>query len=295
VKLLLLIAAGFVVAAAASMLWQQLRYLEKRRELAQDRQPLFYPAETFHVLTLLRVESGADVIEAVRALKRDTQGREGATWIYAGKVAVNALASAQLGEVEWSAVALVQYPSRAHYARAAAAESHRQALARFAQTYSHGLERPLAPNLVVYQLLLARRLRQLATFAPSHFPFEPAAEMPPEVARLDRLLEERELGARAAVVVNLVRRGNAEQRAADAAYVARMMEAMAEGGYGPLHIGRAVALEGGARFDSVAIAYYPGVEFFHAMVRSRYYQGIFGSKQLGDSQSSITVPILALL
>jgi hypothetical protein len=92
-----------------------------------------------------------------------------------------------------------------------------------------------------------------------------------------------------------VKRGTSEQQAKDASYVSRMMSAMAEGGYGPMHIGRAVTLEGDADFDQVAIVYYPGVEFFASMARSSFFQGIIGDKQLGDTQAVITVPILARL
>ena len=57
------------------------------------------------------------------------------------------------------------------------------------------------------------------------------------------------------------------------------------------HLGT-VRVEGEASFDNVAIVYYPGVRFFADMLRSEFYQGIFGDKQLGDTQIVITVPIL---
>jgi hypothetical protein len=45
----------------------------------------------------------------------------------------------------------------------------------------------------------------------------------------------------------------------------------------------------------VAIVYCPGVQFFADMLRSEFFQGIIGGKQLGDTQAVITVPILDLL
>jgi hypothetical protein len=113
-----------------------------------------------------------------------------------------------------------------------------------------------------------------------------------ENAGLARLAAERELGRHAAVIVNLVREGSAEQQEADRGYVRQMFGLMAEGAHGPMHVGRAVRLESGADFDGVAIVYYPGVDYFADMARSRCYQGILGGKQLGDTQVSITVPIL---
>jgi hypothetical protein len=297
VKALRLVAAALVLAAGGAMLWQHLRYLEARRSVVDDRQPILYGGDAFHVISFLRVAPGEDVLGALRALRAATEGVEGAQWIYAGKVALTALSSSQLGEVDWSAVIVVQYPSQAAYRAAAATEGQRAAFARFAERYSHGFARPRAVNLLLPQFLLARRAAQLASFAPSHFPFAPAERLrrPEVAARVERLLDERELGARAAVVVNLTRRGTAEQQASDRSYGWRMLGAMAEGGYGPMHMGRAVAVEGDHDFDSVAIVYYPGVEFFHEMANSEFFQGIIGDKALGDAQASITVPVLSRL
>jgi hypothetical protein len=67
---------------------------------------------------------------------------------------------------------------------------------------------------------------------------------------------------------------------------------MAEMGNGPMHIGAAVTLEGGADFGNVVIVYYPGVEYFAEMLQSEFFTRIVGGKQLGDSQSSPMVPRL---
>lgn len=63
-------------------------------------------------------------------------------------------------------------------------------------------------------------------------------------------------------------------------------------GCGPLHVGHAVPLREGERFDQVAIVCYPGADHFADLVGSRFYQQIFPSKQLGDNQSVITVPLM---
>jgi len=139
------------------------------------------------------------------------------------------------------------------------------------------------------------RAVQLVRRQPSHFPFEPAEELDalPEARQLaERLRAERELGADAVVIVNLIREGTPEQAAANRRYGGSMLGAMAEGGYGPLHVGRAVRVERDYDFDSVAIVYYPGVDFFAEMATSRFFQGIVGNKQLADTQAVVTVPIL---
>ncbi len=82
--------------------------------------------------------------------------------------------------------------------------------------------------------------------------------------------------------MNLQKHGSAEQRASDGAYGNRMMDGMAEGGYGPMHLG----------LDQVVLVHYLGVEFFADLARSTFFQGIIGGKSLGDTQTNLTVPIL---
>jgi hypothetical protein len=282
----------------AAMSWQHLRYVGARRNAVQDRQPLLYGAGTFHVLTFLRVSPEADVIEQVRELHAATQNIAGARWIYAGKVALPGGVSKQIGPVDWSASIFLQYPSREAYDQASGSESYRDALSRFSQTYSYGFERSPVVNLLLPQFFLLKRIRQLVAREPSNFPFVRKEGVENELQineGVRRLHAERELGARAAVVMNLQKQGTAAQQASDRGYVSRMTAAMAEGGYGPMHIGRAVRVEGEHEFDTVAIVYYPGVEFFADMLRSDFFQGIIGGKQLGDTQATITVPILDLL
>jgi hypothetical protein len=74
-----------------------------------------------------------------------------------------------------------------------------------------------------------------------------------------------------------------------------MMGLMAKGGHGPMHIGRAVTLEGDAEFDQIVIVYYPGVEYFADLIQSEFFTSIVGGKQLGDSLSSPSVPLLSHL
>ena len=106
------------------------------------------------------------------------------------------------------------------------------------------------------------------------------------------LLAHREYGEDAVVVLNFVKNGTAEQRAANSGYAAQMLRLMAEMGNGPRHIGDAVTLEGEAEFDDVVVVYYPGVEYFAELLQSDFFTGIVGGKQLADSFSSPSVPLL---
>ena len=292
-KVLSLIVA---LVALAALGWQHLRYLDLCRHAAQDRQPMVYGPNTFHLILFLRTEDDSDpvVLDALEELKRATQGLEGLGWIYAGKVAANGEASRQLGRIAWTACVVLQFDSRADYDRAAAG-SLGTALAGFAEVHAQGFDRPLIPNLLLPQGLGLRRLVSILRREPSAFPFVPHEGEPalPEAAELARsMLAGESLSSDATVVFNLQTAGTREQQANDAAYVGRMMRSMAEGGYGPIHMGRAVRVSGDAEFQNIALVFYPGVRFFAEMIQSEFFQGIVGDKQLGDNQSTITVPVL---
>jgi len=298
IRIALVVVALVILAAAGACVWQEARYLRLRRHVVQDHQALLH-GDVFHVVTFLEIAPGADLFAAVRRFRDAAETAGGGRMVYAGKVALNALSSSQLverfgAEVAWSAVVLVQYPSRAVWERAARSDEFREALTAFPHSHSTGMQRSAAENLVIPLVLLAERARQIVTRAASHFPFERAADVPAdfEGAAMQRLSAERNLGRSAVVIVNLTRSGTADQQAADRAYVGEMFGLMAEGVHGPMHIGRAIRIEGNAEFDRVALVYYPGIDYFADMARSRFYRGIVGGKQLADTQASITVPIL---
>jgi len=291
----LLVLAGLPLAAVAVVLLQHLHYLHVRRRAAQDRQPLLYGKSAFHVVIFFQVRVGMDVIESMRRFKGNTAGL--GVWIYAGKVVVN-VPSAQIGPVEWSAVALVQYPSRKAYETEAASGAYASALADFERWYAQGARRDHVVNLMLPQALLLKKIARAVTFTKSAYPFTLAdpVKLPARgIEMMRRLRAEGTLGARAAVVVNLVKRGSAAQDKSDSRYVGAMQDLMAERGYGPLHLAKAEALPGNFDFDNVAIVYYPGTNYFADMFGSTFYQEILPNKQLGDNQSTITVPILDLL
>jgi len=287
------------------VVWQQMRYLHARRDIVHDTQRLLYSGDAFHVLTFLYYDGTATsgggedraLFAAMRELRAAAESGGAAHVVYAGKVAVNALASKQLvdrfgSEVPWSAVLLTQFDSRVAADRIMAGEEYREASARFSRTYACGMQRSPWLNLGFPVVLLGKRMGQLVTGSPSHFPFVPAEPNPAIEARATQLLAARQYGERAVVVANLLREGTAEDAAADRKYTQQMFGLMAEGVHGPMHIGAAVPLAAGDRFDRVALVYYPGVQYFADMMRSRFYRGIVGDKQLGDTQASITVPVL---
>jgi uncharacterized protein (DUF1330 family) len=293
-----LLVTGLIAAAGlTAMLWQHEHYLNLRRVAVQDRQEMLYGGETFHVLTFLKVHSGADVVAAVRDFRKATMGDGGGRWIYAGKAVIN-VPSTRIGPVEWSAVTLVAYPSREAYERFAKSTAYGAALSAFERSYAQGARRSVVENLMLPQALLLRKVAAMIGRQPSEYPFKPmAAGTLPERAYevMARLRAESELGREAAVVVNLQEKGDERMRAADASYTSAMTRLMAELGYGPMHLARAETLADGIPFDRVAIVYYPGTEFFADMLGSTFYQRILPNKQLADNQSTITVPILDAL
>lgn len=289
-----------LAGAASLVVWQELRYLHARRDVVRDAQPLFHSSRVFHVVTFLHFPGSdeGELFAAMRGLRNASESGADAQVVYAGKIAVNALASRQLvarfeGEVPWSAVLLTQYGSREEADRVLASDGYRQALARFGRTYACGMQRSAWLNLGIPVVLLGKRVRQILSGDPSHFPFVPAAAPDPAVeARAAQLLSAREYGAHAIVVVNLLREGTTANAAADRRYTGQMFGMMAEGVHGPMHVGVAAPFATGDAFDRVALVYYPGVQYFADMMRSRFYRDIVGDKQLADTQASITVPVL---
>ncbi len=54
-SVLSLLLAGGVIALGSAAIWQHRRYLRVRRERVDDRQPLLYPGDSFHTVTLLKL------------------------------------------------------------------------------------------------------------------------------------------------------------------------------------------------------------------------------------------------
>lgn len=300
IRALAVVAVVLLVTVAAALAWQHARYQRLRRDVVQDRQAAWYPADALHVVTYLQASPGADVLAEVGALRRALEADGHARVVYAGRAAFSAIESAQLAPAAWDAVVVVQYPSRAAYDAAATAPRQRAALARFARTYTHGFTRDRLVNLGIPPMLLGLRVRDLAFGRPPRYPFTPLddtalAARPGAAERAQRIEHLHSLKAydeHAVAVVNLLRHGTPEQQAADQAYGFAMAGLFAEQAHGPMHMGRAVTLEGGAQFDRVAIVYYPGVDYFIAMARSTFFNGIVGDKQPGDTLAVPTVPIL---
>jgi hypothetical protein len=293
--ILLVLVAAFLIAGVL----QHLRYLDIRRDLAMDNQEMLYASESLHVVTVLKLETGQDLLDGVGAFVEATEA-QGASVVYAGRIAVNALKSAQIPPEEWDAFVLAQFPSRADYDAASAEPVYQAARSQFRNSYSLGMHRPAPLNLGLPIMFLGLRILDVITLEPARFPFT-AVEVPeryrtPEAEERERLVgslrASGEFGRDACVVLNFIKDGNAEQQAANAGYGRAMTGLMAETGSGPMHIGPAVTLEGGADFDQVAIVFYPGTDFFADMIESEFYTGISGGKQLGDTLASPSVPLL---
>ena len=302
-KILLGVIAALVVVVLVAVAFQQWRYLGIRRNLAGDRQALFHSGSAFHVVSLLKLAPGQELLSGVRGFVGGVE-KDGAQVVYAGKTVINGRTSSQLPPDDWEAFVITQYPSRAAWDEASASQDRRELESRFANVYSLGMERSAAVNLGLPVVLLGQRVSQIVRREPARYPFEPvpgleearAKASPEDRARMDAfakaLGENLEYGREGMVIFNFAKNGTPEQRKANATYGGEMFALFAEVGAGPMHFGKAVTLEGAADFDQVIIVFYPGVEFFGEMIVSQFYQGIFSGKQLGDDISSLTVPIL---
>jgi len=293
----LLVLAGVAVLVVA-MGCQHFRYLNWRRASAQDHQPLLHSSSAFHVISYLRLESGGDLVESLTKARETLEGAGGSQWIYAGKVVLMGLESRQLGESQWDAIVLSQYDSREAYDEVARSSAHRQAFAHFDATYHHGMQRSAAFNLAMPMILLGIRVVDILKGVSVIDPYDRASDEDLEgrnlaMERIRPAIEAaRAYNENAAVVFNLARSGSAAAQEANRAYGRKMVGLFAANGHGPSHMGKSVTIEGDAEFDDVNIVYYPGIDYLISLMRSKFYNGIVGGKQLGDTQAIPTVPIL---
>ena len=295
INLLVVLLSGVVVAG----LWQHFRYLKLRRDRIDDRQPLLHSSRSFHAITYLKVAPEREVMDDVRGLRNAIESEGGGLVVYAGLVAMNMVISKQISN-DWDALLLVQYPSREDFDAFTASENYREALARFADTYTHGAQRRAGRNLGIPLMLLALRVSDRLRFKPHMLPYVPVGDeamprmkaMIKETARFDQF---RQIKDDAVVIFNLIEPGNKDQQKADRSYSMKMLSGMAEGSYGPTHMGRAVTVEGDASFRQFVAVYYPGIDHMQAMLASTFMSRIAGGKQLGDSIAVATIPILSKL
>ena len=297
-----LLAAG-VIALGTAGVWQHLRYLRIRRERVEDRQPLLYAGAAFHTVTLLKVEAAEGregELATLRALCCAIEAPGGGRVVYAGLVGMTMVPSAQLAN-DWSAVVLAQYPSKDAFDRQREGAEVRRVLDGCERSYVHGFRRSALVNLLIPIALGVMRLRDILVRREPILPFEPVADedaLPPiqmkrkEILKLD---DYRDIRDDAIVIVNLIQPGTAEQRAADSSYTREMMRGMAEGGYGPMHMGAAVRIEGEHRFKQFVAVYYPGIDHMHAMIGSAFMNRIALGKQLADTLAIATIPVLSKL
>ena len=165
---LALVIVGLLAVAA-----QQYRYVRARRDVVADTQELFHPSSAFHVTTVVALSPGQELLAGARELVSAIESN-GAQVVYAGKIAVNAMASNQLPDQDWDAFVLAQYPSREAYAASATNPDYQKALAGFAASYSLGMQRSAAFNLVLPVALLGRRIADIVQRRPARFPFKKA-------------------------------------------------------------------------------------------------------------------------
>jgi hypothetical protein len=278
------------------MTLQHLRYLRIRRETAQDRQRLLHSAEAFHVIVYFRVKSGDKVVDSVRRFQQRVLCAHKVRLIYAGQAGFT-VHSKQMARRDWDGVLMLEYPSRSEYQGQIAAGDLHEARQFFADSYVHAMRRNRLRNFFIPQLLLRRRLREILR---GKWRTEPLQDAPmfatfPEYeiwrTRAARLRALHAINNDSLVVYSLLKRGNRAQQAAYADLAREMTTRMAALGYGPLHMGRAVALEDVARFDQVFVVQYPSAGYYAELLASQFFQRMTGENLLADTLAVFTVPI----
>ncbi|MBW1813552.1 MAG: hypothetical protein JRJ39_07720 [Deltaproteobacteria bacterium] len=300
---ILTVVLTLVILLIAVMIRQQIKYANIRRTIVQDRQPFLYAGDVFHAVTFFKLEDTAGLVESlspfVRVIRENSKGK----LVYAGQ-AVFTTGTGQLGEADWDAVIIVQYPSRREFEEIAGSDWYKSVLGEYSKTFTHGMNRPVAMNLMIHQALLLIKWMdilkgnwQVEELKPRPGLKEADGEQGEQLKKIvDSLLALRAVNDKALVIFNLQLAGSKEQREKTEQYDSKMLTRMARLAHGPMHIGKAVMLnEDDVKFKTVVIVYYPGVEYFVSLIQSHFFQGIIGKKQLGHNLSVPTVPILSLL
>lgn len=299
-KIVIRVVGLVLLCVVALMVQQHFRYMDARENAVQDYQAAFH-GDVFHVLTFMQATESDDFLTPLKTLvaaARDTE----ASLIYAGQVIHVGLESTQIAQTfgktpPWDAILVQEFASEAAYQVYLARDEIAAAEAQFAQTYRHGYKRSATLNVLLHQYLLLQKIWRWATLAPDVLPFQPAVAADQQLPGASGALLNHAsgLGRDAILIVNLAQTGTPEEQAANASYGAAMLGLMADLGYGPMHIGTAVALEHDHHFDQAMLVYYPGSKFFNDLSTSTWFQSIIGDKQLADTQAVITVPITNLL
>jgi len=254
-------------------------------------------------VTFLKVDASLGrqgELDTLRALRRAIETPGGGLVVYAGLVAVNMAASTRLPN-DWSALVLAQYPSQGAFERQREGAELTRVLDGCERSYVHGFRRSAIPNLLIPFALGLMRVRDILLRRKPIMPFEPLAfedAVPPVQAKRKEILafnDYRDIREDAILVANLIQPGTTDQQAADSAYTEAMMRGMAEGGYGPMHMGRAVSLEGEYPYKQFAAVYYPGIDHMYAMIGSTFINRVGPGKQLGDTLAVATIPVLSKL
>lgn len=280
------------------VVWQELRYRRNRLARAQDYQRRFHPGSAFHVIVFFKLGSGDKLVPTVRRFVELVTAASDARLIYAGQAAFT-VHSRQMASQDWDGVLLLEYPSREDYQLCC--DDYRTTAARglFADSYYHAMRRNRRVSAAIPRSLLALRLRDILRGKWRVEPFRPSPEFKtfPEFqgwrSRVDRLMALHEVNRTGLVVFNLVKFPSPGGQDTVEAVSAGLLSRMAALGYGPLHIGRPVALEKLARFDRVFVIFYPSARYFAEMLSSQYYAAMTGLRLPGDAIRLPTVPVTA--
>lgn len=296
--LVLKIITGILAVSLLVMCWQEIRFRRLRYFRAQDYQRVFHAADAFHVMVFFRLRGGDRLVETARLFTQHISACSRARLIYAGQAAFS-IDSEQLGHRPWDGVLLYEYPSRSDYQASCEKPRSREALSLFADCYQHAMRRNRKLSGSMPQFLLRVRLKDIFTGkwrieSPRiSQEFETFPEFQSWRDRVSRLRAAHEVNRQALVVFNLVKFPPGSGEAAVEAMGGRLLSNMAAVAYGPLHIGRPVALEQFARFDRAYVVYYPSAQYFAELLSSQYFSNIASPLQMTDAILVPTVPVTA--
>ncbi|NQX90275.1 MAG: hypothetical protein HRT77_16620 [Halioglobus sp.] len=296
--MILIIVSLALLTLLGILAWQEVRYRRTRRIHAQDLQQTFHPRDAFHVIVFFKLAKGEKLLPTVRRFVDLARAGSEARLIYAGQAAFT-INSNQMEPRDWDGVLLLQYPSRESYQHSC--EDYRASAARglFADSYYHAMRRNRRFGARVPRYMLTLRLRDILKGNWRVAPFRSSTEFQtfPELQawrdRVSRLTALHEVNRSGLVVINLLKLPSPGGQEAIEAAGHGLLSRIAALGHGPLHVGRAVAIEKLARFDRVFIVSYPSARYYAAMLSSQFYASVTGFRHPGDAIRVATVPVTA--
>jgi hypothetical protein len=280
------------------------------RKLLQEELPAWswWPLHfDFCVVTVLKLKEGKrDLNKQVQALHKEVVDAGGKT-VYTGHAGLTMVQSGQFAQGKYDILLHSTWPEGPEGFKSRFLPKL-SAIGSWDVVRSHGFHRNCWSNSIGVALLYSALKIRNACFPPKFSLAELATKDDNEVSgshftfgKMQAMADGMEKGNSKAmanpddpiVIYNWIVNGNAEEKASKSKYGSAMMSMLAQCGGGPMHAGKAQAVqplaEAGA-FDTVLAVHYPSRCFVARLCRSAWMYKVAQENKDGDSMAVVTWP-----